>query len=950
MPPPEQDFATLDNTSDADADADAVSEDPASILIAHSLEVSHAVYTAPNNRSTNVASDGSVSLNTEATHSLASSRATPLQQTAMEEYIESPSPEKWRILVQTMADEKRRLKSSSSSSSRRRNKHSPRRSAASYGADDRSHDNDDPLLFSSVEIPNIPCNTSRNALAVIEEDSNDALTMLSPQKSAAECEKLELIAALDDEGFYEEGDTEAEDLEDTLDRTAPFNTSNAEDEEVGADVINRYIQGYEGDYRASLTTSEIAADYSEIEDVGEDDILMPTDIEEGSALAPTSQRPAENESASDSVYRAVQFVAYDNEDENATEDIDIIVERETPEDEEIVTPMSVEDIIADLNALTGIDSSVEVQQQLLITTPLVSSESTSTNSDTSIYARESQPDGVWDQFPNATINQTVMIVPPNNNHAGAITPSVDMADEEKSRNVSPEPVHDNDIAIQNEKGDTLTNHRWKRYIVWGLVICFAIAFAVVASLSSIGNSNNSENTSSLKVDLPSYPPSTFHAPSGSLSSHPSIPPSTSPPPSTYLSSLPWQQFGQAAVGEATDDWMGWSTALSSDGMVMAIGAPGSFDLDDRPGYVKVYRRDIDGSSWEQLGSKMEGVNDGDLFGQSLALSSDGKVLAIGAPGYFERSDRPGYVQVYYLEEDIGADSLRWMQLGQDVPGKYDGDMSGISVALSTDGVVLGVGANGNNSGRVRVYRRDGTEFSSSWKQLGQDIEGEAVNDNSGKSIDLSADGKILAIGAPFNSGNNGNQLGHVRVYHMDMNKDGSSWIQLGQDIDGEATGDWSGRSVSLAADGNTLAIGANGNDGNGNSAGHVKVYRLEGDYVDDSIWKRLGQDIDGEAADDQSGVQLALSADGTTLAIGANGNDGNGISSGHVKVYCIEDDAMDSRWKRFGHGIDGEAAGDNSGFSVSLSADGKTVAIGSPWYSKTNGDKMGQVRVFDIEY
>eukprot|EP00580_Thalassiosira_gravida_P016625 CAMPEP_0201665014 /NCGR_PEP_ID=MMETSP0494-20130426/6303_1 /ASSEMBLY_ACC=CAM_ASM_000839 /TAXON_ID=420259 /ORGANISM="Thalassiosira gravida, Strain GMp14c1" /LENGTH=950 /DNA_ID=CAMNT_0048143895 /DNA_START=339 /DNA_END=3191 /DNA_ORIENTATION=+ len=950
MPPLEQDFATATLGITADADADAVSEDPASILIAHSLEVSHAAYTAPNNGSTNAASDGSASVNTEATHSLASSRATPLQQTAMEEYIESPSPEKWQVLVQTMADEKRRLKSSSSSSSSRRNNHSPRRSAAPYGVDDRSHDNDDPLLFSSVEIPNIPRSTSRGALAVIKEYSDDTLTMPSTQTAAAECEELELIAALDEEGFYEEGDTEAEELEDTIDRTVPFNISHAENEEIDADVINSDIQVHEGDYKSSLNKSQTAADYCEMEDVEEDDVLILTDIEEGNTLVPTSQTPAENEGASDSIYRAVQFVAYNNEDENATEEIEIIVESETPEDEEIVAPVPVEDIIADLNALMGINSSVEVQQQPLITHPLVSSESSSTNGVAPIYVRESRSDGVWDKRPNATINQTVMAVPPKNNHAGTSTSSVDMADEAKSRNVSSGPVHDNDVAIQNEKDHTLTKHRWKQYIVWGLLFCLAIVFTVWISLSSIGNSKNSENNSSLRVDLPSCPPSTFHAPSGSPSSHPSIPPSTSPPPSTFLSSLPWQQFGQAAVGEATDDWMGWSTTLSSDGMTMAVGTPGSFNLDDRPGYVKVYRRDIDGSIWEQLGSNMEGVNDGDLFGQSLALSSDGKFLAIGAPGYFERRDRPGYVQVYYLEKDIGADSLRWTQLGQDILGEYDGDMSGISVALSTDGVVLAVGANGNNSGRVRVYRRDGTRFGSSWKKLGQDIEGEAVNDNSGKSIDLSADGKILAIGAPFNSGNNGKQLGHVRVYHIDMNKDGPSWMQLGQDIDGEAAGDWSGRSVSLAADGNILAIGANGNDGNGNSAGHVKVYRLEEDYVDDLIWKRLGQDIDGEAAGDQSGVQLALSADGTTLAIGANGNDGNGISSGHVQVYYREDNTMGSGWKRLGHGIDGEAAGDNSGFSVSLSADGKTVAIGSPWYSKTNGDKTGQVKVFDIEY
>jgi hypothetical protein len=51
-------------------------------------------------------------------------------------------------------------------------------------------------------------------------------------------------------------------------------------------------------------------------------------------------------------------------------------------------------------------------------------------------------------------------------------------------------------------------------------------------------------------------------------------------------------------------------------------------------------------------------------------------------------------------------------------------------------------------------------------------------------------------------------------------------MQLGQDIDGEAAGDWSGYSVSLSADGNTVAIGSHSNDDNGDLSGHVRVFVL----------------------------------------------------------------------------------------------------------------------------
>ena len=89
----------------------------------------------------------------------------------------------------------------------------------------------------------------------------------------------------------------------------------------------------------------------------------------------------------------------------------------------------------------------------------------------------------------------------------------------------------------------------------------------------------------------------------------------------------------------------------------------------------------------------------------------------------------------------------------------------------------------------------------------------------------------------------------------------------------------------------------------------------------DSIWKQLGGDINGEGGSDMSGWSVSLSADGTRVAIGANGNDGvNGADSGHTRVY----EWYGGAWTQLGGDIDGEAAGDMSSWSVSLSADGYT--------------------------
>ncbi|MGB1682078.1 MAG: hypothetical protein ACPHFO_07040, partial [Acidimicrobiales bacterium] len=135
-------------------------------------------------------------------------------------------------------------------------------------------------------------------------------------------------------------------------------------------------------------------------------------------------------------------------------------------------------------------------------------------------------------------------------------------------------------------------------------------------------------------------------------------------------------------------------------------------------------------------------------------------------------------------------------------------------------------------------------------QIGSDIDGEAAGDNSGHSVSLSSDGTVVAIGAHLNDGN-GADAGHVRVYEWNEN----AWQQKGADIDGEAEGDESGRSVSLSSDGTKVAIGAPYNNGAGISAGHVRVYEWTG-----TAWVQTGADIDGEAKGDRSGQRISLSS------------------------------------------------------------------------------------------
>ena len=145
-----------------------------------------------------------------------------------------------------------------------------------------------------------------------------------------------------------------------------------------------------------------------------------------------------------------------------------------------------------------------------------------------------------------------------------------------------------------------------------------------------------------------------------------------------------------------------------------------------------------------------------------------------------------------------------------------------------------------------------------WRKLGDDIEGEASYDKSGFSTAISSDGKIVAIGAYANDGNNSmNQnAGHVRVYKYENNK----WSKLGNDLNGKDAGDYFGYSISLSDDGTIIAIGAHSNDSASINSGHVRVYQ----YVNDD-WRQLGNDIDGENPEDYSGRSIALSDEGSLL-------------------------------------------------------------------------------------
>lgn len=318
----------------------------------------------------------------------------------------------------------------------------------------------------------------------------------------------------------------------------------------------------------------------------------------------------------------------------------------------------------------------------------------------------------------------------------------------------------------------------------------------------------------------------------------------------------WTQIGYI-LGKNEYDNFGESVSLSADGNTVAVGTSSSSGngIATDAGQVRVFQN-VSGT-WTQIGQDLNGEGFKEYFGRSVSLSADGKTIAVGAPLYDPEDF--GAVKVYQIVDGV------WTKIGLTIVGESTDYLSGNSVSISGDGTTVVVGCprnsdygNGNfNIGHARIYKN----FSGDWYQIGSEIEGEAFADGSGANVSISYDGSIVAIGAPNNDGG-GDSSGHTRIYQ----NIGNEWIKVGNDIDGEAVNDLSGSWVSLSADGKTVGIGAPYNDGTGIlNSGHVRVYDISSTLksnhfisneiavypnpVKNDLYINLGQDIVLEKVD-----------------------------------------------------------------------------------------------------
>ena len=446
------------------------------------------------------------------------------------------------------------------------------------------------------------------------------------------------------------------------------------------------------------------------------------------------------------------------------------------------------------------------------------------------------------------------------------------------------------------------------------------------------------------------------------------------------------------------------SVISNNGLVAV-----TYD-NNSTGEVNIFEKDSSGNWPSTASATYTGSSTGEYFGRVLGVSDDGTRVAMQSSSKMMVVDKSATTTTYTVTVASVGGSNRYHIDGVDRAPLtlYRGNTYIFNLSHSsnnnhplgfsptTTGVVDNYSTNlpGTTSSQVTftvpanapssmsyVCQTHGSFMGSTitvsdrvWTQIGSDI---TASFNAMTGSCLTGDGtKVFGSSAVQGGGTSiyqvgsdiyglaGDQAGSVAMssdgqrmvigarYHdssnfgtarvYDWNSGTSQWTQLGPDIDGENGGDVFGYVVSMSSDGTRVAIGTPFNDDGGSNAGHVRVYDWNSGT---SLWDKVGSDIDGEAAGDYSGYSISLSGDGSRLAIGAYKNQGvTGTlrQAGHTRVFVWSSGS----WSQVGSDIDGPGNRyDSSGWSVSLSSDGTRLAVGSTLHD-SNGYNNGLVRVY----
>ncbi len=396
----------------------------------------------------------------------------------------------------------------------------------------------------------------------------------------------------------------------------------------------------------------------------------------------------------------------------------------------------------------------------------------------------------------------------------------------------------------------------------------------------------------------------------------------------------WDEVAKLTPSDAAaDDVFGNSVAISGDTAI--VGAPAYDDLDGRPGSAYVFS--TNGCSWAQIAKPT--ANDaagGDQFGHSASISGDTAV--VGAPFEDPVGTNSGSAYVFVRNQG-GADG--WDQLAKLIASDAaTGDNFGNSVSISGDTAVVGAWhanpSGAGDAGAAYVFERNAVG-ADQWDQVAK-LTATPVDplDFFGYSVSISGDTIVVGAYGYFGVG-----ASSGTAYVFERNKGGANaWDQVAQLLaSDQLTSDFFGTSVSISGD--TIVVGAYGNDDAGSSSGSAYVFgrNVGGADAWDQRTKLTAFDA---AAGDQFGISVSISGD--TLVVGANADDVVGVNSGSAYVFERNVGGADQWGVVTKLTASDAAASDFFGGSLSISVD--TAVVGA-WSQNGVGADSGAAYVFE---
>ena len=405
----------------------------------------------------------------------------------------------------------------------------------------------------------------------------------------------------------------------------------------------------------------------------------------------------------------------------------------------------------------------------------------------------------------------------------------------------------------------------------------------------------------------------------------------------------------------TQDWMGKSVSLNTDGTIVAVQHRGDYTVSSR-GLITAHK--WDGTAWNQLGNNDQmryinndahGVNGWDDTLKTV-ISGDGTLIVVGSEYNNDGGNDTGIVRTYKWNG-----TTTWVE-DTPIQGELAGDHFGRSVALSEDGMCLAASAllkdvNGSNSGTVYIYKRNTN--GNGWINT-EKIHGKSQGDQAGHSIALSRNGLKLLVGAPFSNM-------HDDVNHRPTR--GTLTVYEAQ---------------SMSVETNTLLIKSHTDISNSLTVYENASFNKHISVVDASFHNNIeisnnliipnkmelkdklvvfkdasfNQHISGVDASFQTNVEVIgnLMVSGETTVAKIKFSDGTSqVTAPNTANHMVSKGSYlhstDLAWSVRGE-ILGKDSGEHFGWSVSVNGDGTIIAASAPHNHDGTGTDAGAIRMY----